>query len=40
MHVIPELDMLELGKVKIDGQMYPVMQIEVVPGPDSDPENL
>ena len=40
MHVVPDVSMITDGRVKINGTEYPIVQIQVVNGPDSDPKNL
>lgn len=40
MHVLPDLEMIKKGKVKINGIIMPVFDIEVLPGEYSDPSKL
>jgi len=38
--VAPNIDMINNSKIKIGSVERPVLEVELVPGPDSDPETL
>ena len=40
MQVLPDLSMINSGTVLMNGQDYPVVQIDVIAGPYSDPQML
>jgi len=37
---VANLTMINNGTIEIDGKVYPVLEVEVKPGLDSDPEEL
>ena len=39
-HIVPELSMIKDGTISIGDVELPVLQIEVMPGEDSDPNKL
>ena len=40
MKVVPYIDMIEQGKVELNGVNMPVVDVKVIPGDFSEPSNL
>ena len=40
MSVIPNMTIITNGTIEDDGVVYPVLQLEVIPGASSEPEHL
>jgi len=39
-HSVPNLTMIQNGTIEVDGEVFPVFAVEVVPGEDSDTQRL
>ena len=40
MNVLPELSIVRDGVIEVEGRIFPVLNIEVIPSASSDPETL